>query len=74
MIKLLSIKDSSCGAFTDLGLPEPGVSTKVVSTKLQVWALLLLLLLLEEMEKEKEHMQCIQVLPLICCSHFPKSR
>lgn len=63
MIKLLSIKDSSCGASTDLGLPEPGVSTKVVSTKLKVWALLLLLLL-KAMEKEKEHMQCISIPPI----------
>lgn len=76
MIKLLSIKDSSCGASTDLGLPEPGVSTKVVSTgRLKVWAsLLLLLLLLKEMEKEKKICGAIQFFPLIRCLHFPEFR
>lgn len=73
MIKLLSIKDSSCGASTDLGLPEPGVSTKVVSTgRLKVWASLLLLL--KQMDKEKKICAAIQVLPLIDCLHFPESR
>lgn len=65
MIKLLSIKDSSCGASTDLGLPEPGVSTKVVSTgRLKVWASLLLLLKETEKEKEKENMRCFSFHPI----------
>lgn len=64
MIKLLSIKDSSCGASTDLGLPEPRVSTKVVSTgRLKVWASLLLLLLLLLLEK-KEDMRCNSIPPI----------